>query len=234
MTLDHRGTGNGHEICRAIPHHREVPKERSPPAARVQPSGLRDEPPLPGFAICVTAKGSISFRCVYTTKTKESRRYVFGHWPALSAAAAREVFLKLRKEIELGGDPAAAKVKARKDAEEARERDKREITVPQLSEKYIAEHAKRKRSGAEDVRRITPGRSHHHHWRSGDDGDGVRVLGVEGDAGQPSTGAAAFRRPPHPARATRCSRADPRVAGVPGQIHGRGQRDVQCPRRGAR
>lgn len=112
------------------------------------------DPHYRGFAICVTATGSISFRCVYTTPEGESRRHVFGHFPAMSVALARKEFARLRLIIDQGGDPAGAKVKARKDAEEARERDEREITVRQLCEKYIAEHAVHKRSGAEDERRI--------------------------------------------------------------------------------
>ena len=41
------------------------------------------DPHYRGFAVCVTATGSISFRCVYTTREGESRRHVFGHFPAI-------------------------------------------------------------------------------------------------------------------------------------------------------
>ena len=112
------------------------------------------DPHYRGFAVCVTAAGSISFRCVYTTPQGESRRHVFGHFPAMSVSVARKEFARLRLLIDQGGDPAGAKVDAKKQAEEARERDAREITVGQLCEKYIAEHAAHKRSGKEDERRI--------------------------------------------------------------------------------
>lgn len=124
-----------------------------PPAGRSR-FDYDTDPFYRGFAICVTATGSISFRCVYTTPKGESRRHVFGHFPAMSVAVARKEFARLRLVIDQGGDPAGDKVQVRKEAEEARERDAREITVAQLCEKYVAEHAVHKRSGKEDERRI--------------------------------------------------------------------------------
>jgi integrase len=97
---------------------------------------------LRGFAVRVTGAGSKTFVLTYMYRGAE-RRLTIGRFPALTVELARRRALELRREVDLGGDPADAKRQAAK-----------EMTIEKLCERYLAEHAVKKRSGHQDVRRV--------------------------------------------------------------------------------
>lgn len=95
-----------------------------------------------GFAVRVTGAGSITFLLSYMLRGAE-RRHMIGRYPALTVELARRRALEIRRQVDLGQDPT-----------EEKRREAREISVPALCERYLAEHASKKRSGHEDARRI--------------------------------------------------------------------------------
>jgi integrase len=98
-----------------------------------------------GFGFRVTAGQAKSFILNYTVAGRE-RRFTIGGYPAWSVAAARDEAKRLRQEIDRGNDPLGA-----------REAEREAATVAELCDRYLAEHAVRKRSAKDDesmIRRI--------------------------------------------------------------------------------
>jgi integrase len=94
-----------------------------------------------GF-VRVTAGGSRSFIVNYVIGGRE-RRLTIGAYPEWSAAAAREEAKRLKREVDIGRDPLGERVAYREAP-----------TVHELCDRYLEEHAAKKRSGAEDRRMI--------------------------------------------------------------------------------
>ena len=100
---------------------------------------------MPGFGARITSAGSVSFILEYKIHGRK-RRYTIGRHPELTATAARERALELRRRILDGHDPM-----------EAREQDRSEPTLNELASQYLDRYAvthKRARSVAEDRRMI--------------------------------------------------------------------------------
>jgi integrase len=115
----------------------EIRRIKPPAAGNV----VRYDNEVPGFGLRITAAGARSFVLNYRCGGKE-RRLTIGTWPAWSATAAREKAKELRRQIEQGIDPLAAR-EARQGA----------LTVASLAKDYIEHHAKvNKRSWQEDER----------------------------------------------------------------------------------
>jgi len=98
-----------------------------------------------GFGARVTAAGAKAFILRYVAAGIE-RRLTIGTYPTWSVAAAREEAKRLRQEVDRGRDPLAARVAEREAP-----------TVGELCDRYLEEHAPRKRTGNEDeatIRRI--------------------------------------------------------------------------------
>jgi integrase len=98
-----------------------------------------------GFGVRVTAAGAKSFILNYTVTGRE-RRLTIGGYSAWSVAAARDEAKRLRQEIDRGIDPLGARIAEREAP-----------TVADLCDRYLAEHAIKKRSIAGDrsmIRRI--------------------------------------------------------------------------------
>jgi len=87
-----------------------------------------------GFGVRVTADGAKSFVLNYYTKTGRERRCTIGGHPGWTATEARKEAKRLRHLIDQGGDPL-------KDAEDARAAP----TVAYLCDRFVKEHAERKR-----------------------------------------------------------------------------------------
>lgn len=96
---------------------------------------------LKGFGCRVTHKGAKAFVLNYTVNRRE-RRITIGSYPEWSVQAAREQATKLKREIDLGGDPLGK-----------READRDAPTVQDLFDRYAEEHLPRKaaRSAADDA-----------------------------------------------------------------------------------
>src|SRR5436190_21241193 len=111
-------------------------RERQPPSSgnRVHYDRGGKEP-VRGFGVRVTAAGAKSFVLNYTIAGRE-RRLTIGGYPAWSVAAAREQAKSLRRRIDSGEDPLAAK-----------EADRAAATVSVLCDRDIVDHASRKRTG---------------------------------------------------------------------------------------
>jgi integrase len=93
---------------------------------------------LRGFGLCTTAAGAKSFILNYVVAGRE-RRMVIGSFPARKVSAAREKAKDLRNQIDDGIDPLLEKVALRAAP-----------TVNELGDRYIADHASKKRTGAGD------------------------------------------------------------------------------------
>ncbi len=97
---------------------------------------------IKGFGIRITAAGARAFVLGYTIAGRE-RRLTIGAYPAWSVAAAREEAKRLRREIDTGKDPLALRQAARAAP-----------TVNELCDRYLAEHAIKKRTGEGDRKMI--------------------------------------------------------------------------------
>jgi integrase len=95
-----------------------------------------------GFGVRVTAGGARSFILNYVVGGRE-RRMTIGAYPDWSVAAAREEAKRLKREIDRGRDPLGDRVAYRAAP-----------TVNDLCDRYLEEHAAKKRSEAEDRRMI--------------------------------------------------------------------------------
>ena len=95
-----------------------------------------------GFGLRVTAGGARSFILNYVVGGRE-RRMTIGAYPDWSVAAAREEAKRLKREIDRGRDPLGDRVAYREAP-----------TVNDLCDRYLEEHAAKKRSEAEDRRMI--------------------------------------------------------------------------------
>jgi integrase len=98
----------------------------------------RSKDAVRGFGVRVTAAGAKAFVLNYTVAGRE-RRLTIGGYPAWSVTAAREQAKSLRRQIDNGQDPLGA-----------REAERTAPTMSDLCDRYIAEHAVRKRTGAGD------------------------------------------------------------------------------------
>lgn len=95
--------------------------------------------PVRGFGVRVTATGAKAFVLNYTIAGRE-RRMTIGGYPAWSVAAAREQAKSLRRKVDAGIDPLGV-----------REAERGAPNVSELCDRYVAEHAKRKRTGQQDI-----------------------------------------------------------------------------------
>jgi len=98
-----------------------------------------------GFGARITAAGTRSFVMNYRIAGRE-RRFTIGQFPAWSVRAARGEAGNLKRDIDRGRDPIAD-----------REKNRDALTVSELADRYIAEHAvakKKPRSIEEDERNI--------------------------------------------------------------------------------
>ena len=91
-----------------------------------------------GFGIRVTAAGAKSFIVTYRIAGQE-RRMTIGAYPDWSVSAARLEAARIKREADLGHDPLAERHSAREAP-----------TVSELCDRYLAEHAVRKRTGEDD------------------------------------------------------------------------------------
>src|SRR4051812_29006776 len=91
-----------------------------------------------GFGVRVTAAGAKAFVLNYTIAGRE-RRLTIGAYPDWSVAAAREQARSLRRKIDSGEDPLAAK-----------EAERGAASVAALCDRYLSDHAARKRTGKQD------------------------------------------------------------------------------------
>src|SRR5690348_3284425 len=91
-----------------------------------------------GFGIRVTGAGAKSFIVAYRVASQE-RRMTIGAYPDWSVSAARLEAARIKREADLGHDPLAERHSAREAP-----------TMAQLCDRYLAEHAVRKRTGADD------------------------------------------------------------------------------------
>lgn len=103
---------------------------------RIHYDGGKDA--VKGFGVRVTAAGAKSFVLNYTVAGRE-RRMTIGAYPAWTVAAAREQAKSLRRRVDVGEDPL-----------EERDAERAAPTVSELCDRYLAEHASRKRTGNGD------------------------------------------------------------------------------------
>ncbi len=108
-----------------------------------------------GFAVRITSTGFRSFLMCYVMDAREHRMPI-GEWlkGAGMIAQARERAAALRLQIQSGADPALEKKLAAQARERERQISAKEVSFERVAQRYIAEHASRKKSGFADVRRI--------------------------------------------------------------------------------
>jgi hypothetical protein len=94
-----------------------------------------------GFGCRVTAAGTKAFVVNYTVAGRE-RRMTIGTYPTWKVATARDKAEKLRREIDDGIDPLSEKIAEREAP-----------TVAELYDRYLKEHAVKKRDKARGMRR---------------------------------------------------------------------------------
>jgi hypothetical protein len=95
-----------------------------------------------GFGLRVTANGAKSFVLNYTVSGCE-RRMTIGAYPAWTVTAAREEAKELRQRVDRGEDPLGERA-ALRDAP----------IIAELCDRYLAEHAIKKRTEPADKARI--------------------------------------------------------------------------------
>jgi integrase len=98
-----------------------------------------DDPRATGFGVRSYAGGGKSFFIDYRLDGRQ-RRYTIGPYPRWSAEAARERAKELRRGIDMGDDPAGAKLERRTAP-----------TVQDLIDRYIADHLPKKTAVARNV-----------------------------------------------------------------------------------
>ncbi len=91
---------------------------------------------LKGFGVRITAAGARAFILNYRAKGRE-RRYTIGGYPDWTVAAAREEAKRLKRVVDQGEDPMGE-----------RREDRAAPTVKNLAERYLEEHAVRKRESS--------------------------------------------------------------------------------------
>jgi integrase len=87
-----------------------------------------------GFGVRVTAAGARAFVLNYRTRSGRERRYTIGAYPDWKTAAAREEAAKLKQAVDRGEDPL-----------EGLQADRAAPTMAKLCERFLEEHAARKR-----------------------------------------------------------------------------------------
>jgi integrase len=98
-----------------------------------------------GFGLRVTAAGVKAFVLNYTVNGRE-RRLTIGAYPTWKVATAREEAARLRRDIDRGIDPLGERIAEREAP-----------TVNELCDRYLAEHAIKKRTASGDeslIRRV--------------------------------------------------------------------------------
>ena len=105
------------------------------------------DPDNPGFGVAVSPNGKKSFIYRYRVGGRggKLRRLSLGSVDSTALKQARNDYLAAKRQLEGGIDPLEAKV-------EARRQEEQELTFKALAEKYLAQHAVHKRTGAEDER----------------------------------------------------------------------------------
>jgi hypothetical protein len=103
----------------------KIVKALTPPASGHRIAYCRD---LPGFGVRITSKGSIAFVLTYVSAGRQGR-ITIGQYPTWSVAAAREQAQRLKRDVDLGGDPVTER-KVRRSAP----------TLTDLWERYELEH----------------------------------------------------------------------------------------------
>jgi integrase len=93
-----------------------------------------------GFGLRVSSTGRKTWVLMYR-RNGVLRRYTLGIYPTLGLADAREKARDALRDVAHGGDPATEKIAER-----------RAETFADLAHEYVERHAKKKRSGREDIR----------------------------------------------------------------------------------
>jgi integrase len=107
-----------------------------PPPADGKPYRIIYDGEVKGFGLRITRSGSRSFVLNYRIRSVE-RRYTIGSYPDWSVSAGRAEAARLKREIDQGRDPMGE-----------RHEERAAPTVGELLDRYIEEHASRKREGS--------------------------------------------------------------------------------------
>jgi integrase len=95
-----------------------------------------------GFGCRTTAAGTKSFVLNYRTRSGHERRFTIGKFPEWTTAAARDEAKRLKGQISVNGLDPVGGLKAERSAP----------TMADLAERYLDEHASRKRTKGDDER----------------------------------------------------------------------------------
>jgi len=98
---------------------------------------------LPGFGVVIHPSGRKAFCIQYRTRAGRSRRMNLGAFGVLTVQQARRRATEALGIVAAGGDPLAE-----------RRAEQTGDTVADLAERYLAEHAVKKKSGDEDRRKL--------------------------------------------------------------------------------